>query len=144
MPPSCFLPNPVVKLKQLMKKGGVPVKYIKQLLIILSFTALGELLANLLPLPVPAAIYGLILLFLALCTGFLKPEKIAETARFLISTMSILFVAPTVSILSYWGIIAPNLMPIIVIVLVSTVLVFAVSGLVTGALLRKKGGEGHD
>ena len=133
----------MVKSQQIRGKGSLPVKYIKQLLIILAFTLLGELLAYLLPLPVPAAIYGLILLFVALCAGILKPEKIAETARFLISIMSVLFVAPTVSILSYWGVIAPNLVPIIVIVLVSTVLVFAVSGLVTKVLL-KKGGECHD
>lgn len=120
------------------------MKYIKQLLIILLFTLLGELLAYVLPLPIPAAIYGLVLLFIALCTGVLKPEKIAETARFLISAMSILFIAPTVGILSHWGVILPNLVPIIVIVLVSTVLVFAVSGLVTKALLPKEGGEKHD
>ena len=120
------------------------MKYIKQLLIILLFTMLGELLAYLIPLPIPAAIYGLILLFLALCAGLLKPEHIDETARFLISAMSLLFVAPTVNILSYWGVIAPNLVPIIVIVVVSTALVFAVSGLVAKALPPKKGGDGHD
>lgn len=120
------------------------MKYIKQLLIILAFTTLGELLAYLLPLPIPAAIYGLISLFLALCTGLLKPEHIDETARFLIHTMSVLFISPTVGILSHWGIIAPKLVPIVTIVLVSTVLVFAVSGLVTKALLSKKGGEDCD
>lgn len=119
------------------------MKYIKQLLIILLFTLLGELLAYLLPLPIPAAIYGLVLLFLALCTGLLKPKHIEETARFLTQIMSVLFVAPTVGILSHWGIIAPHLVPIAVIVVVSTVLVFAVSGLVTKALLGK-GGEAHD
>ena len=116
------------------------MKYIKQLLIILLFTMLGELLVYLLPLPIPAAIYGLVLLFLALCTGLLKPEHIAQTARFLIQMMSVLFVAPTVGILSHWGLIAPNLVPIAVIVVVSTVFVFAVSGLVTKALLKKGGG----
>ena len=120
------------------------MKYIKQLLIILAFTVLGELLAYLLPLPIPAAIYGLILLFIALCTGLLKPAHIDKTARFLIGIMPILFVAPTVGILAHWGIIAPNIVPIIVIVVISTVLVFAVSGLVTKVLLPKKGGESHD
>lgn len=120
------------------------MKYIKQILIILAFTALGELLAYLIPLPIPAAIYGLVLLLIALCTGLLKPKHIDETARFLVSIMPVLFIAPTVSILSYWGIIAPNLVPIIVIVVVCTVLVFAVSGLVTKALLPKEGGERRD
>ena len=117
------------------------MKYIKQLLIILLFTALGELLAYIIPLPIPAAIYGLVLLLTTLCTGLLKPEKIAETARFLVSILSVLFVAPAVNILSYWGIIAPKLVPICIIVVVSTVLVFSVSGLVTRVLLGKKGGE---
>lgn len=119
------------------------MKYIKQVLIILLFTLLGELLAYVIPLPIPAAIYGLVLLLTALCTGLLKPEKIAETARFLVRIMSVLFIAPTVNILSYWGIIAPKLVPICTIVLVSTVLVFCVSGLVTKALLGRKGGDGN-
>lgn len=115
------------------------MKYIKQFLIILLFTLLGEALAYILPLPIPAAIYGLVLLFLALCTGLLKPAHIEETARFLLQIMSILFVAPTVGILAQWGLIAPNLVPILVITIVSTVVVFAVSGLVTRALLKKGG-----
>ena len=116
------------------------MKYIKQLLIILLFTLLGEALAYLLPLPIPAAIYGLVLMLTALCTGLLKPGHIDETARFLLQIMSVLFVAPTVNILSYWGLIAPKLVPIVITVVVSTAVVFAVSGLVTRALL-KKGGE---
>ena len=103
---------------------------------------LGELLTYLLPLPIPAAIYGLVLLLIALCTGLLKPHHIDETARFLLQIMSVLFVAPTVGILANWGLIAPNLVPIVVIMVVSTVVVFAVSGLVTRALLRKDG-EDH-
>ncbi len=118
------------------------MKYIKQLLIILLFTFLGEALASVLPLPIPAAIYGLILLFLALCTGLLKPHHIDETARLLIQIMSVLFVAPTVGILAHWGLIAPRLVPILVIMVVSTVVVFAISGLVTKLFLRK-GGDDH-
>ena len=119
------------------------MKHIKQLLIILAFTLLGEALTYLLPLPIPAAIYGLVLMFIALCTGLLKPHHIDETARFLLQVMSILFVAPTVGILANWGLIAPELVPIAVIVVVSTVVVFSVSGLVTQWLL-KKGGEDRD
>jgi len=119
------------------------LKYLKQVCIILAFTLLGQLLQSLLPLPIPAAIYGLVLLFLALCTGLLKPEHIDTTANFLISVMPVLFVAPAVNILEHWGIVAPNLLPIIVITVVTTVLVFAVSGRVT-QWLQRKGGEHHD
>ena len=115
------------------------MKYIKQLMWILLFSGIGELLQAAIPLPIPAAIYGLVLLLTALCTGLLKAEKIAETARFLIAIMPLLFVAPAVSILAYWQLIRPNVVAIVVIMTLSTVIVFAVAGLVTKWLLGKEG-----
>lgn len=114
------------------------MKYIKQVLLILAFSFLGELLAAVIPLPIPAAIYGFVLMFAALCTGLLKEEMIADTANFLIGVMGILFVAPAVNILSYYEIIAPALVPVCVIVVSSTFVVFAVSGMVTQWLRRKE------
>lgn len=119
------------------------MKYLTQLLYILLFTGLGELLQYLIPLPIPAAIYGLVLMLIALCTGLLKPEKIADTARFLINIMPFLFVAPAVNILRYWNIIRSDVVAICVIMVVSTIVVFTVSGLVT-KLLMKKEVPGHD
>ena len=115
------------------------MKYIKQFLIILAFSLLGEALQTLIPLPIPAAIYGLVLLLIALCTGLLKPAHIADTANFLIGIMPLLFVAPAARIMTYWGIIKENLRPIIAITVISTFVVFAVSGLVTKWL--RKGGK---
>ena len=117
------------------------MKYIKQLFWIGLFSGIGELLQAVIPLPIPAAIYGLVLMLIALCTGLLKAEKIADSARFLIAVMPLLFVAPAVSILGNWDVIAPNLVSIVVITVVSTVIVFAVSGLVTKWLQRKDGGD---
>ncbi|MBQ6839646.1 MAG: CidA/LrgA family protein [Oscillospiraceae bacterium] len=117
------------------------MKYITQLLYILLFTGLGELLEAVVPLPVPAAIYGLVLMLIALCTGILKPEKIADTAHFLIAIMPFLFVAPAVNILRYFDIIRSELVAICVVMVVSTVIVFAVSGLVTKLLLKKEVGK---
>lgn len=118
------------------------MKYIQQLLIIAAFSGLGELFAALIPLPIPAAIYGIVLLFLALVTGLLKQEQVADTAHFLISVMPLFFVAPTVKLLSYWSVIAPALVPICVILLSSTVVVFGMAGLVTQWLRRKEKDHG--
>lgn len=115
------------------------MKYIKQLVIILLFSLTAEALHNLIPLPVPAAIYGIILLLLALCTGALKPTAIGDTAHFLIGLLPLLFVAPAVNILQHWGLIAPQLIPICVITLVSTVVVFLVSGWVTQLFTGRTG-----
>ena len=117
------------------------MKYIKQILRILAVSLLGELLSEVIPLPVPAAIYGFILLFLGLCTGILKESHISETADFLISVMGLLFVAPAVDLLAYYEIVAPALVPVCTIVVTSTLVVFAVSGWVTQLLRRKAGKE---
>ena len=117
------------------------MKYVMQFLYILLFSALGELLEALIPLPIPAAVYGLVLLLIALSTGILKEEKIAAAADFLLTAMPLLFVAPAVKILQYWGLIAPNLAAICIIIATSTFFVFAVSGLVTKWMQRRKGGK---
>ena len=114
------------------------MKYLKQLLVIVAFSLAGEALQAWIPLPIPAAIYGIVLLLSALCTGLLKPQAISQTAHFLIGIMPLLFVAPAVNILNNWDLIAPNLVSICVITLVSTIVVFFVSGIVTQLLLKKE------
>jgi len=114
------------------------LKYLTQFFWILLFCALGEVLAAVIPFPIPAAIYGLVLLFLALSFKIIRLEQVSDTAKFLIRVMGVFFVSPVVNILAYWGVIAPNVGSICVIILVTTVLVFAVSGLVTKALLGKE------
>lgn len=115
------------------------MKYIKQLVYILLFSLIGELLNAVIPLPIPAAIYGIVLLLLALMTGLIKAEKLADAADFLISIMPVLFVAPAVGILEHWSLISGQIVPILIVCIVSTILVFAVSGWVTQLLLKKKG-----
>ena len=100
-------------------------------MIILAFSLVGQALEALIPLPVPASIYGLVLLFLALLTGAVKLEKVKDTANFLISVMPVLLIAPAVKVLEYWGIIAPNAGAILVITVFTTGAIFGISGLVT-------------
>lgn len=117
------------------------MRYIKQFVYILAFTLAGEILEYVLPLPIPAAIYGLVLMLIALMTGLLKPEKIQDTAEFLLGIMPLLFIAPGVLVLEHWNLISQNLVPIIIIVVLSTWIVFAVAGWVTQLLLSKKKGD---
>ncbi len=113
------------------------MKYVYQATIIFGFTFLGELLHEILPLPIPAAIYGLVLLFAALMLGVVRVSQVDGVSKFLIATMGVLFVAPGVSILEVWETVAPSIVGVLIITLVSTALVFAVSALVTQAVLKK-------
>lgn len=114
------------------------MKYLYQFAIIVGFSFLGETLNRVIPLPIPAAVYGLVLLFLALQLRIVKLEHIRTAGDWMIGIMGILFVAPTVNLLGCWDKIAPYLLPITVIVLSSTVVVFGVAGLVTKLLTRKE------
>ena len=62
-----------------------------------------------------------------------------ESAQWLIAAMPILFVAPTVNLTEHWRTIVPLLPPIVVIIAVSTVLTFGVSGKLTQLVLKKGG-----
>lgn len=114
------------------------MKYLKQFAIIAAITFVGEILNTLLPLPVPASIYGMVLLFLLLQTGLLKLEQIEETADLMLGVMSIFFISPTVSLMSSIGGVKDSLLGILVICLVSTIIVMAVTGLVAQAVIRHK------
>ena len=119
------------------------MKYLSQFCIIMGFTLVGEALQRLLPLPIPASVYGLVLLFLALCMRIVKLEQVKDVGNFLTSILPILFVAPAVNILEYWELIESRLIPIGALILGSTVLIFGISGTVT-RLFCRKGGAHHD
>ncbi len=117
------------------------MKYLSQFLIILGFTPTGEALQRIIPLPIPASVYGLTLLFLALCLKLVKVEQVKETGAFLTSILAILFVSPAVNIVDDWGLIRNDLLPIVLIMMGSTVLTFGISGRIAQWVLRK-GGDG--
>ena len=118
--------------------------YLKQSVLIFGFTLLGEALSRLIPLPIPAAVYGLVLLFAALCLKLVKVEQISKVSDFLLTILPILFVSPAVNLLESWGILAPHILPIVLFVVASTVLVFIVAGLISQVLCRKEGEDGLD
>ncbi len=115
------------------------MKYVKEFGIILIVSLVGELLNYFLPLPVPASIYGLVLMFLCL----IKLSDVHDTACFLIEIMPIMFIPPAVGLMASWDVIQANLVAYLIIAAVTTIVVMAVSGLVTQAVLKKgkKGAE---
>lgn len=113
------------------------MKYLRQFLWILLFSFLGEALKALLPLPVPASIYGLVLLFAALELGILKLSAVQETGKFLIEIMPVLFVPAGAGLIDSWEALRPICVPVVVIMIVSTVVVMVISGRVTQLVIRR-------
>lgn len=114
------------------------MKYLTQIGIILTISFVGEVLNKIIPLPIPASIYGMIILFVALVTGIIKLSSVKDTGKFLIDIMPLLFIPATVGLIDSWEIIQGFLLAIIVISLVSTVIVAAVSGRITQFIINRK------
>ena len=83
------------------------MKILRQFVIILLISFLGELLKAALPLPVPASVWGLILMLAALKTGVLKLSQVSDAAVFLIEIMPVMFIPAGVGLLIAWGVLKP-------------------------------------
>lgn len=119
------------------------MKYIKQLIIILAISLLGELFNHLLPLPIPASIYGMVLLFFCLLTGWIKLSQVKETGKFLIEIMPIMFIPAGVGLLSAWEVLLPILIPVSIITVITLILVMGATGRISQFIIhqeQKKGG----
>ena len=112
------------------------MKYAYQFLIIIIFSFLGEVLNAVIPLPVPACIYGIVLLYIALQTKVIRLEHVREAAHFLIKIIPILLLPPAVGLIATWDSIRDNSLDYIIISVVSTVVVMVVAGLTTQAIIR--------
>ena len=115
------------------------MKYLTQFLTIMGFTLIGEVLQRIVPLPIPASVYGIALLFTALCLKWVKVEQVKETGAFLTSLLPLLFVSPAVGIVEDWGLIREDLLAILLLLVGSTVLTFGISGRVAQFFLKKGG-----
>jgi holin-like protein len=113
------------------------MKYLIQFLIILVFSFVGELLRYVVPLPVPASIYGIILMFAAFKIGVLKVSHVKETALFLIEIMPLMFVPAAVGLIDSWDILRPAWGEYVVAIVLSTIVVMGVSGIVTQMVIKK-------
>lgn len=120
------------------------MKYLKQFLIILAVSFLGEVMRRLLPLPIPASIYGILILFFLLKTRILPLAAVRDAARFLVEIMPVMFIPAAVGIMDSWGMIAPSWLEYLIMTVVSTVVVMGAAGLVTQIVLRRgRGGKSH-
>lgn len=120
------------------------MKYLKQFLIIIGITFFAEFVKMIIPLPIPASIYGMLIMLFLLTTKVVKIDNIKDTSHFLIQVMPVMFIPPAVKLMVLYKELLPFILPFLIIVLLSTVLVMIVSGRTTQLVLklsRKKDNE---
>lgn len=114
------------------------MKLLYQFGIILFVSFLGEILYLAIPLPIPASVYGLILMLVALYTGIIKLKQVKEAATFLIEIMPVMFIPAAAGLLDSWSSLKPIWIPVILITIITTVIVIAVTGQATQYLIHRE------
>ena len=112
------------------------MKYIRQFIIIILISFVGEVLNYLLPLPIPASIYGLVLMLLGLVRGLIPLAAVRDTAYFLVEIMPLMFIPAAVGLMQVWKELGQIWLAFLAITLLTTLAVMAASGKTAELALR--------
>lgn len=107
------------------------MKYVRQFGIILAVTFVGEVLKFLIPLPIPASIYGLVIMLGLLITKIVPVKYVKDAGNFLIEIMSLMFIPAGVGLMISWNEISDIWLPLVLIIIITTVVVMVVTGRIT-------------
>ena len=117
------------------------MKYLFQVGIIAAICFVSELLYVFLPLPIPASVYGIIILFLLLQFRIIKLRQVEDIADFFLKILPILFLAPSVGIMVTMDSIQNSLLSIVLIIVLSTIITTIVTRLVSQTILKFRNGK---
>lgn len=112
------------------------MKYLMQFGIISGITLIGYILNQVLPLPVPASVWGMVLLFVFLCCGIVKLNQVEQAADFLLSIMTVMFVPVGAGLIENYGGIKNEIFSIFAVIILSTLICFFITGHVSQFIIR--------
>ncbi|WP_019423162.1 CidA/LrgA family protein [Paenibacillus sp. OSY-SE] len=104
--------------------------------ILLSFNILGVWLHNLLHLPLPGNVLGLVLFLIALGMKWIKLEWVEHSAQFLLDHMLLFFIPYVVGIVAFMPVLEAHWVSISAGIVGSTLIVLWVTGFVASKLQK--------
>ena len=107
---------------------GKVINFLRGFFIILLFLSFGKLISAYLPVPFPASIIGLVLLFIALSTSLIKVQWITMSGNFILKYMALLFIPIGVGLLNYFDLIITNWLVIMLSLLFTTSVIMLLVG----------------
>lgn len=117
-----------------MKLGVIII----QVLIIHVFLFLGAAVKEVVPLPIPASMFGLCLLFLALFLKIIKLEWVEKGANWLMAELLLFFIPSAVGIVNYDEIISLQGAEIVMLIGISTMIVVGMTAVIAEIMMRRK------
>ena len=99
------------------------MKFLKQFGIIIAVSFIGEVLKHFIHLPIPASIYGLVIMLLLLSTKVVSLEQVKDTGGYLLEIMPVMFIPAAVGLITMWSELKSLWLPLCVITVLTTVIV---------------------
>ena len=112
------------------------MKILRQMALLLLIVFIGDILNKVFGIPIPGNILGMILLLVALITGIIKLDQIEDISKFLLDHLSFLFIPAGVGLLAVTGVLKDSWYFLLLIAIITTILVMAVTALVVQFLRR--------
>ena len=103
------------------------MRILKQIGFIFGICLVGQIIAELIPVPFPGSVMSMVLLFILFMLNWANPEKLENVNDFLLENMSFFFVPSAVSIITKYDLIKNSIVQILIICVVSFVVTFAVT-----------------
>lgn len=112
------------------------------LTLLLAYQLVGEVTVQLLHLPVPGPVLGMLLLFITLILRGDASPTLRDTANGLLQHLSLLFVPAGVGVMVHGTLISAEWLPIVAALVGSTALTIVITALVLRALVSRDTGRG--
>ncbi|MGI6400674.1 MAG: CidA/LrgA family protein [Thermoguttaceae bacterium] len=114
------------------------MKYIRQFFIILLVSFAGEILHFLIPAPIPASVYGLVLFFLCLQFRLIKLSQVEETSDFFLVLLPLTLVPLTVGLVDSLDVLRKVAVPAILLGVIGTILTAIAAGAAAEWTIRRR------
>ena len=106
------------------------MKIFREFIIILVLYFIGELISKIFNIPIPGNIIAMILLFVSLCTGIIKVEKVDDISTFFLDHLAFFFIPAGVGLINSFDSIKSSAIQIIIICIITTIIVMSVTGII--------------
>ena len=127
----------LVKNKTVDNKKSMKYSIFQQALTIAVILLISKIIESFMPIPMPASVIGLVLLFIALCTGIVKLGQVETVGTALTNNIGFLFVPAGISVINSLPILKQSPILIILLIIISTLLLLICTGFASQLLVTK-------
>lgn len=114
------------------------IRIIIQIALLYAVCFIGEVLHNLLLIPLPGSIIGLILLFIGLSFKIIPIKWVEDGAGFILAYLPLFFIPATVGVINYPSLISWGGASLVVVVVISTIITMIAAGTMSQSLEKQR------